>query len=388
MWHNRVSVSFQTLSVPTSVQWHPAQPSQLIPQSWKKKPLNVGFVAISDTHRVFALHRKQSVANAKEIGHFGKLCTNNTTAVTHKDGKYNLHLAVSASAGSPFHLTSMVILNNTYKAEALIDSGSTDKSFISEKLVNILDIKRVKLKNIIGMVPASLSAESKASAAFTSNGICIQTGMFSSISVGSKKKKLAKVQFEYIPEAEDELELHIGDVLEVYREVEEGWWEGQLNGKVGMFPSNFVEIRENPDEEEREKSVKTDEPEKKDSSIDPETKGKKVKGVGFGNIFGSGPIKLRPSSGVWKGETEESKVEKVSGSASTTVKKSKQLEMAIARFSYHAENEDELTLKEGDTITILKKDLEDVGWWKGELNGRIGVFPDNFVEIIPTQEEV
>lgn len=62
--------------------------------------------------------------------------------------------------------------------------------------------------------------------------------------------------------------------------------------------------------------------------------------------------------------------------------------MAIARFSYHAENEDELTLKEGDTITILKKDLEDVGWWKGELNGRIGVFPDNFVEIIPTQEEV
>ncbi|XP_029647961.1 SH3 domain-containing kinase-binding protein 1 isoform X1 [Octopus sinensis] len=207
------------------------------------------------------------------------------------------------------------------------------------------------------------------------------------ISVGSKKKKLAKVQFEYIPEAEDELELHIGDVLEVYREVEEGWWEGQLNGKVGMFPSNFVEIRENPDEEEREKSVKTDEPEKKDSSIDPETKGKKVKGVGFGNIFGSGPIKLRPSSGVWKGETEESKVEKVSGSASTTVKKSKQLEMAIARFSYHAENEDELTLKEGDTITILKKDLEDVGWWKGELNGRIGVFPDNFVEIIPTQEE-
>ncbi|GAB1605485.1 SH3 domain-containing kinase-binding protein 1-like isoform X1 [Argonauta hians] len=208
-------------------------------------------------------------------------------------------------------------------------------------------------------------------------------------SVGSKKKKLAKVQFDYIPEAEDELELHIGDILEVFREVEEGWWEGQLHGKVGMFPSNFVEVRENPDEEEREKSVKTDEPEKKDSSLDPETKGKKVKGVGFGNIFGGGPIKLRPSSGVWKSESEESKADKIAGGAVTTsVKKNKQLELAVARFSYHAENEDELTLKEGDTITILKKDLEDVGWWKGELNGRIGVFPDNFVEIIPTQEEV
>jgi len=23
---------------------------------------------------------------------------------------------------------------------------------------------------------------------------------------------------------------------------EEGWWEGSLNGKIGMFPSNFVEV--------------------------------------------------------------------------------------------------------------------------------------------------
>lgn len=23
---------------------------------------------------------------------------------------------------------------------------------------------------------------------------------------------------------------------------EEGWWEGSLNGKIGMFPSNFVEM--------------------------------------------------------------------------------------------------------------------------------------------------
>jgi len=25
---------------------------------------------------------------------------------------------------------------------------------------------------------------------------------------------------------------------------EEGWWEGNLGGKVGMFPSNFVEVIE------------------------------------------------------------------------------------------------------------------------------------------------
>lgn len=30
---------------------------------------------------------------------------------------------------------------------------------------------------------------------------------------------------------------------------EEGWWEGVLNGKTGVFPSNFVEIIGTEDEE-------------------------------------------------------------------------------------------------------------------------------------------
>lgn len=65
---------------------------------------------------------------------------------------------------------------------------------------------------------------------------------------------------------------------------------------------------------------------------------------------------------------------------------SKPTEKAVVRYSYVAENEDELTLNEGDTVIVLEKELEDSGWWKGELNGRIGVFPDNFVELI--KEEV
>ena len=55
-------------------------------------------------------------------------------------------------------------------------------------------------------------------------------------------------------------------------------------------------------------------------------------------------------------------------------------------FSYEAEVADELSLKEGEIITILSKDLEDKGWWKGEVNGRQGVFPDNFVELLPPEE--
>lgn len=51
-------------------------------------------------------------------------------------------------------------------------------------------------------------------------------------------------------------------------------------------------------------------------------------------------------------------------------------------YPYKPTNDDELELKEGDVITILSKDLPDLGWWKGELKGKVGVFPDNFVEMI------
>lgn len=60
-------------------------------------------------------------------------------------------------------------------------------------------------------------------------------------------------------------------------------------------------------------------------------------------------------------------------------------EQAKALYQYKAQNDDELTFKEGDIITIISKDIEDKGWWKGELNGRIGVFPDNFIELIKPQ---
>merc|ERR1719270_20200 len=55
-------------------------------------------------------------------------------------------------------------------------------------------------------------------------------------------------------------------------------------------------------------------------------------------------------------------------------------DQCLVLFPYTAQNEDELTLEEGQLITVITKDCEDKGWWKGELDGRVGVFPDNFVK--------
>lgn len=53
-------------------------------------------------------------------------------------------------------------------------------------------------------------------------------------------------------------------------------------------------------------------------------------------------------------------------------------------YAYSPVNEDELKLNEGDIVTIVTKELPDKGWWKGELKGKIGVFPDNFVTLLPS----
>lgn len=49
-----------------------------------------------------------------------------------------------------------------------------------------------------------------------------------------------------------------------------------------------------------------------------------------------------------------------------------------ARYDFSARDRSELSLREGDTIKILKKGQS--GWWKGEVYGRVGFFPANYVE--------
>lgn len=151
----------------------------------------------------------------------------------------------------------------------------------------------------------------------------------------SKRIRQCRVVFSYKQDHEDELNLNVGEVIEVLGEEEEGWWRGVLNGKVGVFPSNFVE------------EIHTD--------------------------------KLKNSR-------EDLNVSSEGDSSFTSPLKPAKI-LCEVKYSYKAQNEDELSLREGDIITLLSKDGQDPGWWKGELNGAVGVFPDNFVVILPLNHE-
>ena len=45
-----------------------------------------------------------------------------------------------------------------------------------------------------------------------------------------------------IAEGEDEVTFDPDDIIEDVEEVDEGWWMGTVNGKRGLFPSNYVEL--------------------------------------------------------------------------------------------------------------------------------------------------
>lgn len=222
------------------------------------------------------------------------------------------------------------------------------------------------------------------------------------------RKRRCKAAFSYVPQHEDELELKIGDVIEIIAEVEEGWWEGILNGKTGMFPSNFTkEILTDSDtpsvdsqEETRSGRTNKDSPSSESDGGDsrsetgseiPPKKGQ-LRGFGFGNIFKDQPIKLRPRSMDVDSEGDKASEGKAVSAALESMKtepdsKTKGREQCKVLFPYEAQNEDELTIKEGDIINIITKDCADAGWWLGEIGGRQGVFPDNFVKLLEVEKE-
>jgi len=55
-------------------------------------------------------------------------------------------------------------------------------------------------------------------------------------------KKRARVLFSYAAAHDDELSLEVDEEIDLLSEVEDGWWKGRLKGRVGVFPSNFVEL--------------------------------------------------------------------------------------------------------------------------------------------------
>ncbi|XP_077162486.1 vinexin isoform X2 [Paroedura picta] len=69
---------------------------------------------------------------------------------------------------------------------------------------------------------------------------------------------------------------------------------------------------------------------------------------------------------------------------SPTKKEENKMKAARLKFDFRAESPKELTLQKGDIVYIHKE--VDRNWLEGEHHGRVGIFPANYVEVLPPTE--
>lgn len=188
------------------------------------------------------------------------------------------------------------------------------------------------------------------------------------------QNRRCKVIYSYRENKPDELTLAVGDVIEIFEEVEEGWWRGKLGPKVGVFPSNFVEIIES--------ASPTSANRKSSTGSKPAHEGS-LSNLSKSNSLNKSRSSLNSSREDLDHVTLADQILHLHDAPSLPPKPVRDLCRVL--FAYAPANDDELKLVEGDIITILSKDLPDKGWWKGELRGRVGVFPDNFVVVLPPE---
>eukprot|EP00066_Takifugu_rubripes_P011962 XP_011601228.1 PREDICTED: sorbin and SH3 domain-containing protein 1 isoform X1 [Takifugu rubripes] len=58
---------------------------------------------------------------------------------------------------------------------------------------------------------------------------------------------------------------------------------------------------------------------------------------------------------------------------------------AMARFDFRAESVKELPFQKGDIVYIIRQ--VDQNWYEGEHHGRVGIFPQSYVELLPVTEK-
>ncbi|KAI8979194.1 hypothetical protein BDF20DRAFT_912820 [Mycotypha africana] len=235
-----------------------------------------------------------------------------------------------------------------------------------------------------------------------------------------KPARLAIVIEDYIATSSEKLNLEKNKVITVLdQNVAEGWWKGDLNGKIGLFPADHVELVGNEQDihETPTTTIATEQEKKpkKENTFKLASYGVKQGGIGSILAGGFGGLKRqshnktnshengsidaiinnnddidmvsslhqRPRSSLSKDNSNQSNGGNRNTAGDDNATAIHTTTKAIVLHSYHPESDDEIQLIRGEYITIVDSQNQSKGWWKGtNEKGATGIFPANFVELI------
>ncbi|XP_072184785.1 intersectin-1 isoform X8 [Excalfactoria chinensis] len=201
--------------------------------------------------------------------------------------------------------------------------------------------------------------------------------------------------YTYESSEQGDLTFQQGDMILVTKK-DGDWWTGTLGDKTGVFPSNYVRLK---DSEASGAAGKTGslgkKPEIAQVIASYTATGPEQLTLAPGQLI---LIRKKNPGGWWEGELQaRGKKRQIGwfpanyvkllspGTSKTTpteLPKSTAVPsvcQVIGMYDYTAQNDDELAFNKGQIINVLNK--EDPDWWKGEVNGQVGLFPSNYVKL-------
>ncbi|XP_045924596.1 dynamin-binding protein isoform X1 [Micropterus dolomieu] len=204
---------------------------------------------------------------------------------------------------------------------------------------------------------------------------------------------VVRAVFEFLPSVSEELPLFTGDVIEVLSVLDEFWLLGNKDGVTGQFPSTFVEevtipstkpgdrlyvcINDFSSAEPGNLSLKRGDVVVKEAGACVDLGEAWQRGCnawGVRGLFPTSCVKELTLS------CRSRQLSERSAQAQASELPPYALGQAQALMNLHAQLNEELDFREGDLIIITGR--PEPGWFQGELEGRRGIFPEGFVELL------
>lgn len=193
-------------------------------------------------------------------------------------------------------------------------------------------------------------------------------------SQGSREVNLwARVLQNLTAQLDDEISLRSGDLVHIQRIIDKDWFWGECNGRSGKFPRNFVTLLS--DEEETAALAKASQmsastcangylPQSSSGSSKPQRSFDSGEACATGDVGGVAVNGVSAASDVGGYHSLNSGL----------------APYARSKFTFEAQYPNELSFHEGELVTLIRH--VDDEWTEGELNGRVGLFPTEYVDII------
>nr|XP_009939884.1 PREDICTED: sorbin and SH3 domain-containing protein 1 [Opisthocomus hoazin] len=240
-----------------------------------------------------------------------------------------------------------------------------------------------------------------------------------------KEMRPARAKFDFKAQTLKELPLQKGDIVYIYKQIDQNWYEGEHHGRVGIFPRSYIELLPPAEKAQPKKPSPLQVLEYGDAvakfSFNGDTqvemsfrKGEritlirrvdenwyegKISGTNRQGIFPvtyvevlkrpvvknaidypDPPMSLSPNRSVTASPQQpQAQQQEASPDRSQTPR---DIVSYQALYSYTPQNDDELELRDGDIVDVMEKC--DDGWFVGtsRRTRQFGTFPGNYVKLL------